>query len=401
MESRTEKNKIIKPYNRKVSLCLKDCQFTNSEDHNVKELKKSEKEYQESFDNIEAFASKVTVAKKKSIDAIIYHADNSDGLFSAYIAVTYLGENNKTDVNVIPLKPSSGHGIDYRISAVVDKIKGRNVLILDISYNRENLEFIRSNCKELYIIDDHPRNDNIGKNSNKVFIGDDKHAAVAYTWKFFYPKKDVPLFVQIADNDDRKLQLPFLKHLDMHSYTVFYNFRLTHSPYLSLRFDKISDFQYINSIIDSTDMMLFNIIGHYYDEVKNNIKDQIARNARFAYFQGHPVYVLNYNDPVLYKMVARQMVTNAESKNQKIDFAVLWGYEYTSNCYKVFLSEKHTKNKPRFNLPNMAKTLAKIGDTKKGGGGAAFVGNFYWPHSNSKDIWDLFTRNPTFLKHQY
>ena len=91
----------------------------------------------------------------------------------------------------------------------------------------------------------------------------------------------------------------------------------------------------------------------------NNIKDQVARNARFAYFQGHPVYVLNYNDPVLYKMVARQMITNAENNNQNIDFAVLWGYEYTSGSYKVFLSEKHTRGKPRFNLPQIAEHLVK------------------------------------------
>ena len=83
--------------------------------------------------------------------------------------------------------------------------------------------------------------------------------------------------------------------------------------------------------------MISNLIGHYYDELANNIKEQVARNARKATFQGHPVYVLNYNDPVLSRMVARQMLTNAQKAGDNIHFAVLWGYEYTSNAYRVQL----------------------------------------------------------------
>ena len=393
---KNQSNKILKPYNKKLALSLSVPSNNGDIDKNL--LKKSEEDYQNSFDNIIAFSNKITAAKKKGINAIIYHADNADGLFSAYIAVQYLLENKKDDINILPLKPSSGYGIDSRLEKDMSKIEGRNLLVLDLSYNKETLVFLKTHAKSVIILDDHPRNDNAYKNSNTFFVGDDRHAAVAYTWKFFYPNEPVPLFVQVVDNDDRKLQLPFLRHLDFHSYSVFYNYRLIHNPYLNMKFDKPSDFKYIELIIDSTNMMVYNVIGHYYDEVVNNIKDQVARNARFAYFQGHPVYVLNYNDPVLYKMVARQMITNAENNNQNIDFAVLWGYEYTSGSYKVFLSEKHTRGKPRFNLPQIARTLGKIGDTKKGGGGGGFVGNFYWPRNNKKDIWDLFTKNKTFLR---
>ena len=56
----------------------------------------------------------------------------------------------------------------------------------------------------------------------------------------------------------------------------------------------------INNVIIDEYNNIANIIGYYYDELANNIKEQVARNAQFAYFEGHPVYVLNYNDPVLY-----------------------------------------------------------------------------------------------------
>ena len=97
-------------------------------------------------------------------------------------------------------------------------------------------------------------------------------------------------------------------------------------------------------------------------------------------------------------MVARQMISNSQKKGDYIHFAVLWGYEYTNNCYKVYLCEHHS-GKPKYNLPKIAKSLGNIGKEKKGGGGANFVGNFYWPRNKDKDIWDLFSKN--YIKDKY
>jgi hypothetical protein len=122
----------------------------------------------------------------------------------------------------------------------------------------------------------------------------------------------------------------------------------------------------------------------------NNLKDQIAKNAAYKKFQGHNVAVLNFNDPALYKMVARQMITNAEKSGNNVDFAVLWGWEYTTNAYKVFISEKHTGKPPRFNLPALAQRLGQKGGHHLGGKGSKYIGNFYWSRKKGQDIWDLF-----------
>ena len=87
----------------------------------------------------------------------------------------------------------------------------------------------------------------------------------------------------------------------------------------------------------------------------------------------------------------------AEKKKDDIHFAVLWGYEYTSQAYKIFLSEKHFGS-PKYNLKNIAETLGKIGGHRRGGGGSRYVGNFYWPKDKKHDIWELFTKYPTYLK---
>ena len=133
-------------------------------------------------------------------------------------------------------------------------------------YNKENLEYFKSIAKEVIVIDDH----SIGKktNNNKSnkkyhhFIGDEKHAATGYTWKFFYPKEDAPIFVQIIDNDDRKLQLPFLTQ--SRKLSSFYNYRIFHNPYLKLRFDKLEDFKHLSVIVENDMSNIMDIIGYYY-----------------------------------------------------------------------------------------------------------------------------------------
>ena len=393
-------NAIIKPFNKELANSFFSEKSKKNKNTNS-EFKDDIKKYQNSFDDIIKFSKKITLPKKKSINCIIYHADNSDGVMSANIVVKFLTENKAgDDVVIIPAKPSSGAGfMNKRLEKYESQIRGRNLIILDLQYNKENLDYFKSLAKDVIIIDDHPIGES--NNSNKHFIGDNSHASVAYTWKFFYPKVDVPLYAQIIDNDDRKLQLPYLsKYRNMSS---FYNYRIFHSPYLQklgIKFDKVSDFELLDTIVKDEFKNVANIIGHYYDELANNIKDQVARNARMAYFEGHPVYVLNYNDPVLSRMVARQMLTNAKAKGDNIDFVVLWGYEYTNQCYRVQLAEFHG-GKPKHNLPYIAKTLGNIGGTGKGGGGAQYVGNFYWPRGNGKDIWDLFSKSARFTGNKF
>ena len=379
------KNKIIKPFNKVLSNKL-----IKNNSNDLKEYKKEIEEYQKSFDSIIDFSKGFTAAKKKGINCILFHTENSDGVMSANIAVKYLLENNKKNITLIPAKPSSGKGkLDFRITSKEELLKDKNLLIVDLMYDKTMIDYFKKVCKSIIIIDDHSIA-NKNKNNSNHFVGNSNHAAVAYTWKFFYPKEDVPLFVQIIDNDDRKLQLPYLSQY--RNISSFFNYRIFHSPYLKLSFDKISDFESLDIIMNEEYKMISNLIGHYYDELANNIKEQVARNARKATFQGHPVYVLNYNDPVLSRMVARQMLTNAQKAGDNIHFAVLWGYEYTSNAYRVQLVEFHG-GKPKYNLGQIASTLGNIGKTGKGGGGDKFVGNFYWPHNKSNDIWDLFSKN--------
>ena len=79
----------------------------------------------------------------------------------------------------------------------------------------------------IIIIDDHPRQNSLNNISSNIFIGDDSHGACAYTWKFFFPTKKVPMNIQFIDNKDRSLHLPYLKHGD--SFISFLNYRVIHT----------------------------------------------------------------------------------------------------------------------------------------------------------------------------
>ena len=389
-----------KNMNTKISDCLKKCELFENKNSKISKASHSvyetEANYQKSFTEIEKFAKSVTEKDRKSIDCCVYNQNNDDGLFSAWVFYKYLVHTgNATDkITFVPLSPASGNRPDWHLEKKLEFIRGRNVIICDIAYSRSNLEAIAKEAALVYMIDDHPRTerelkelDAIPKLKGNWFIGDEKHSAVAYTWKFFFPKDPVPVVVQYIDNDDRKLHLPFLFY--DRAFKSYISYRITHSPYIK-KFTNVEAFARLDNQIENIDKNFMLMVGYYYDELVNNLKDQIAKNAAYKKFQGHNVAVLNFNDPALYKMVARQMITNSEKSGNNVDFAVLWGWEYTTNAYKVFISEKHTNKPPRFNLPALAQSLGKKGGHHLGGKGSIYIGNFYWARKKGQDIWDLF-----------
>jgi hypothetical protein len=76
---------------------------------------------------------------------------------------------------------------------------------------------------------------------------------------------------------------------------------------------------------------------------------------------------------------------------QPIDFAVVWGYEYTSGSYDITLIDNH-RPESTINLAEIAIKLGKMCGDKRGGGGHPHQSHFYLKRSQTLDIWDLFTK---------
>ena len=363
----------------------------------------SNKDYQNSFTNIIEFGKEFTAKQKQAIDVIIYNASNNDGVLCGYIAWKYLYlENGNKNLKILNLKPSSHDTkADFRLVKNEQYLKDKVVFIADIQYGQANLDFLSKTAKEVIIIDDHTEAGNTVKLGSNVkrFLGDNMHASLAYVWKFFYPKEPVPLLIKYIDNDDRKLNLENTPYTTLFAGAL--RFRYTSSPYYS-QYDKQNPegnfFNDINKILEKGDGKLLLFIGKYFDEVVENLKEQIAVNDGIENFQGYKVVAMNFNAPALSKKVCLQMLSNADKNFERgdqryanVDFGLVWGWEYGANAYKITMHERKG-SAPKYNLPELAKKLGKIGGTSRGGSGSKFLGNFYWPKNKDMDIWDLFSK---------
>ena len=383
-------SKVItkKEFNKILENCFKNVEIRNDSVKNISNLKfKTMKEYQNSFDKIIKF-SKLHDKLKKDIDVIIYNESNSDGMFSALVAYMFLYKDNKKTINIIPAKPSHGQA-NKRLKQYYNEIEKKTVLIVDLSQSKDNLEILSSYAKQIIVLDDHPKSVKFDLPKNVIEFISDEHAACAIVWKFFYPDKDVPLPIIYIDDSDRKLMLPFVYY--SYLFAEYIGYKFSHNVLISKTKKRQLEGGLMSELYKiltdkSTEVIL--VIGNYYSEVTNMIKYQIVNNMVVKKFQGYKVGTLNFNAPRLSKMVAREMFNVARARNVHIDFAVLWGYEFTSNAWKILLREDHTGKAPKYNLGDMAHKLGKIGGHPKGGHGAKYDGNFYW----SKDIFLLFDK---------
>jgi hypothetical protein len=366
-------NKLLLNSFKNKSLKLKKNNSNQSKKHD---------NYESSFDDINSFRKLFTKSEIDNIDIIIYHDENNDGMFSAAIAYNYLIENNSNKkIELIGEKPGK---FNFR-----NKISGKNILILDLSLKIEYLNEIIKLAKHFIVIDDHSKT---LLNNKNIFNGNN-HSACGYTWKFFYPKKEIPNTILYIDSSDGKLFLSFIPPSFSTLFAQSTGIRFTHGKSKQLILKKQNGEFFIelwNLINNDTKLCLFIAIGYYYHQFSENLKEQIAINAIPAKFQGYNVGLLNFNSPLLTKPVARQIITNFRNRGQNIDFAVCWGYEHINNSYRIQLIDDHKQT--RIRMDEIAKKLGQIGGNPKGGGGHAHVSNFYWPRNSKYDIWDLFTK---------
>ncbi len=375
-------------FDKILEKCLKGKDLMSSS-LNANEKKKLNEEYDDSFGEILKFRGNMTKSDIESIDTIVYHNENNDGMFSAAVAYHYYSElfkNNINKLNKIQLVPEKPKNLVKFLNPMEQaRYKDKTILILDLSFSLEYLRELEKICKALYIIDDHAA-ENM-QQTNKIFIGTN-HAACANVFKFFYPKEKVPKLIKIIDISDSKLGLgKYTNYMNLvavtigHKYT--HNKRVMKDPKLLMsELWRLCELENLSSLV---------IMGHYMDEVEESLKEQIAINAKPMNFQGFKIACLNYNSPALNKKVLRQINTNFEKKGTPIDFAVIFGYEFSSNGYSVTMADNHRTNST-LNLGDLAKKLAKIGGHPKGGFGHPHQGHFYWPKNNKFDIWDLFEK---------
>jgi hypothetical protein len=353
----------------------------------------NEQAYEESIGtDILTFSKKYTDAQKKAINCIIYHRANADGIAGAFLAWKFLTNNGKdktrTDLILEPLDPGFVRGgeVNPRIKPLIERIRGKNVIGIDISLNKASLEALNASATNMIWIDDHETTREAGLDN--IFVGKG-HAACAYVNKFFNPTGPTPMYIQYIDNSDAKLFLPYLAYTDL--FNLAFGVRITNNVMLSRQIrDKVYGGmfeQMLDMFPDNKQPSFMILIGNYMNEVRENIKYEIANLAQPAKFQGYNVGVLNFDAPGLAKVVGRQIVSNFKSRGSPIDFSVIWAYQYLRREYRVQLATDHSKGGI-----DVSQIAAKIGALpeggREGGGGHPNMASFYW----KGNIFDIFTK---------
>lgn len=118
---------------------------------------------------------------KNEIDTGVYHFPCPDGLASVWVAQQYLGDK----IELIGVHPDDAP----------PDLKGKNVLMVDISWSRAETEKMHDEAKSLLILDHHVTAEKELEGLDYA-VFDMERSGCMMAWDYFYPDKKIPTFVQ-------------------------------------------------------------------------------------------------------------------------------------------------------------------------------------------------------------
>jgi len=139
---------------------------------------------------------------------IIYHSDCADGFSAAWSAWKKFG--NKAEY--LPVKhdlfPPAG-------------LKNKNIYFLDFCYPASIMEKLSNLAASITVIDHHISEKETTEKFPGLFSLD--HSGAVLSWKFFHPKKEIPLLLKyVEDRDLWRFRLP--KSKEINSYLRMFSF---------------------------------------------------------------------------------------------------------------------------------------------------------------------------------
>ena len=271
-----------------------------------------------------------------SVNCVIYHADCTDGFGAAYAAWKLLG--NRAEYHACK------HG------TIPPNVKGKNVVILDFSFNNETTKAMIDAADDLLVIDHHKSAMvELHDISNTHF--DMTKSGAMLSWEFFHPGKEPPKFIQyIQDRDLWKWELPYSKEFSAAFDMVPFGFE---------DFEKYED----DSVFDDAVKR-----GSYILAYSKTVIKKVCDKAAMRKMDGMDVMVVN----------SSHWMSEIGSKlAPDCDFAMIWYYDHEDRITKVSLRSFHDT----IDVSEIAK--------KHGGGGHRKAAGFQLPGDfNVDDIFD-------------
>jgi len=235
-----------------------------------------------------------------SFNLVIYHGNCSDGFGAAYSAWKLLGDRAEYAAAHFGEPPP--------------EVKGKNVIILDFSYNNETIKRIMSEANSLLILDHH-------KTAAAELYDIDcahfdmNHSGAMLSWKFFHPGKEAPRLIKfIEDRDLWKWEIPYSKEFSAAFDMVRFDFE---------EFDKFLDDSEVDDAIRR---------GSYILAYSKTVISKVAKGAVERKFEGKNVLMVN--SPHWMSEIGNALAI-------KCDFAVIWYHDHKHRQIKVSLRAHH------------------------------------------------------------
>ena len=271
-----------------------------------------------------------------SVNCVIYHADCTDGFGSAYSAWKLLGNR----AEYYPCK----HGQNP------PDVKGKNVVILDFSFNNATTKKMIEEANNLLVIDHHKSAMvELHDISNAIF--DMNKSGATLSWEYFHPGKEPPKFIEyITDRDLWKWELPYSKEFSAAFDMVPFEFE---------EFEKFED----DSVFDDAVKR-----GSYILAYSKTVVKKVCDKAASRKIDGKEVLVVNSSHWM--SEIGARLAPDC-------DFAVIWYYDHNDRVIKVSLRAFHEK----IDVSEVSK--------KYGGGGHKKAAGFVLPKDfKIEDLFD-------------
>tara|TARA_R100000008_G_scaffold86803_1_gene81739 strand:- start:1314 stop:2228 length:915 start_codon:yes stop_codon:yes gene_type:complete len=234
------------------------------------------------------------------IDFVIYHANCSDGFGAAWAAWKLLG--NKAEYH------AATHGDPP------PDVTGKNVAILDFSYDNSTTKAMIEKSKSLIVIDHH-KSALVELHDITDTIFDMSKSGARLSWDFFHPNKKPPKFIDyIEDRDLWKWELEYSKEFSAAFAMVPFEFEA---------FTEYED----DSVFQEACKR-----GSYILAYSKTVIKKIADRATLRTCNRKKVYVVNSS---------HWMSEIGAKLSPDCDYAVVWYYDHDRHEYRVSLRSFH------------------------------------------------------------
>ena len=273
-----------------------------------------------------------------SVDCVIYHADCTDGFGAAYAAWKQLG--NRAEYHACK------HGTPP------PDVSGKNVVVLDFSFNNSTTKKMIEEANALLVIDHHKSAMvELHDITNTHF--DMTKSGAMLSWEFFHPGKEPPKFIKyIQDRDLWEWKLEYSKEFSAAFDMVPFEFE---------EFEKFED----DSVFDDAVKR-----GSYILAYSKTVVKKVCEKASAKKMDGKDVLVVN---------ASHWMSEIGARLAPDCDFAMIWFWDHDAKETKVSLRAFHDKI-----------DVSEISKKHKGGGhkkaaGFTLPGNFNIENLFDKD----------------